>query len=135
MSSLIMRRTEIADRASRQQRDSTAKSEGMPFAWPRLEAGAWRDLLTMALEALDESGWRGYAGQLLIGLMNAIVLGGVFVVPVAALVALCCMWMPANHPLHHTAPTFFGFASLWFMLALALAHFQRDAQDAEREAA
>jgi hypothetical protein len=57
-------------------------------------------------------------------LFDAFVLGGVFVVPVAGVVALISLWLPSSAPLHWIGGQMFGAAVLWFLAALFGAHLQ-----------
>jgi hypothetical protein len=134
VTSIIMRRPEVAEPASQsEQRDSEATSARMPFAPPQRPASTWLDTFR---SPLDLERVRLRLEWLLDTLVSAAVLGGVFAVPIATLIAMICVWLPASQPLHRTAPTFFGVASFWFIVALLLSHFQRRGSDeGQREAA
>ncbi len=58
-------------------------------------------------------------------LFDAFVLGGVFVVPITAVVALVSLWLPRSAPLHWMGSQIFSIAVLWFLAALFGAHLQR----------
>jgi hypothetical protein len=105
----------------------------MPFALPQRPASTWLDTITLPL---DLEWARLRLEWLLDTIISAAVLGGVFAVPIATLIAMMCVWLPASQPLHRAAPTFFGVASFWFIVALLLSHFQRrDSDEGRREAA
>jgi hypothetical protein len=130
VSSIIMQRAEVAETAShRTHRGSASPNERVPYMPPQRSAGTWPEALPSPFEL---GGMRDPLRHLAVALMNAVMLGGVFVVPIAALVALWCAWMPVSQPLHHTAPTFFAVASFWFMLALLLSHFQHHGSEDPR---
>ena len=134
MSSVIMRRPEVAEPANQSdQGSSKATSERMPFALPQQLPSTWLDTV-MSPHDLERVRLR--LTQLLDALVSAVILGGVFVAPIATVIAVICAWLPASQPLHRTAPTFFAVASFWFIAALLLSHFQqRGADEEQRETA
>lgn len=134
MSSVIMRRPEIAKSDSHsEQRGSTATNETMSFSTSRQSSGprAGTNASTFDLPRMRTS-----FEHVLDKIASFAMVAGVFVVPLATLIAMACAWLPEGNPLHRAAPTFFAVASLWFITALLLSHFQpRDGDAMARETA
>ncbi len=133
MSSIILRRSAVAETELEGQRDAAATSESTQFS---LSQRIVRPCMETFAAALMAKRARLPFNQLFDMLVSVAMLGGVFVVPVATLIAVVCAWLPQSHPLHRTAPTLFAVASLWFLAALLLSHFQpRFGCEHHREAA
>lgn len=132
MSSIIMRQVEVVETASQHEhRDSEATTQKVTFTFIQQAIREWLNEFTATL---DLGALRASLDQVLDMVLSTVMLGGVFVVPIATIVAVCCVWMPATHPLHRSAPTFFAFASFWFMAALVMSHFRpHGSEDARRE--
>lgn len=58
-------------------------------------------------------------------LADWLILGGVLVVPVAAICFAVGAVLPGGAPFHRHTSGFFAFAMLWFITALMAAHIQR----------
>lgn len=130
MSSLILRRLATAEShlGSVVVRNFNALAERLRTAVDMATLSSWLTGIWSAVAPLGSSqGWR----RALDGALGMLIMGGVVVVPVAAVIAVAGIWMPARTPLHQMAGQLFAFAITWFMLALFCAHFQPRHRDEE----
>jgi hypothetical protein len=134
VTSAIMRRPEGAKPANENdQHFAPATRQGTSLTLSRLLAPELAQTLASTVERQAIQPKLVYARG---ALVNVAMLGGAFVVPIATLIAVICTWLPQNAPLHRMAPTFFAVATLWFVAALLLSHFQpRNDGGMRREAA
>jgi hypothetical protein len=122
VSSIIMRQSAAAESESQSERRDTATTrESAPFSLPLRAASARIEAFAATVDARRG---RLQLDRIFDVVVSVAMLGGVFVVPVATLIAMICAWLPQRHPLHQTAPTFFAVASFWFIAALLLSHLQ-----------
>lgn len=130
MSSIMLRRLIAAESHLGDVSVQTyqALAERLRTAMDMASLWTWLTGIWSAVAPLGSAqGWR----RALDGALGILIMGGVLVVPVAAVVAVAGIWLPTRAPLHQMAGQLFGLAITWFMLALFCAHFQPRHRDEE----
>ncbi len=90
---------------------------------------AFQKALTTLVAEVSAGSSREVWQRLVDGVISAIIVGGVFVVPLASLLALIGAFLPQRAPLHDAGPQLLGFAILWFVVAIFSAHTQPHDQE------
>lgn len=121
MSSIMLRRFAAPDG---QLNRTSVRLGALSARWLARRERTVLGLLTTVYSGSTLLSIRQIAQRLADALVSALLVGSVFVVPLACVLAIVCVALPGMTSLRHIGAEFFGFAIVWFTVAVFGAHLQ-----------